>query len=235
MSAFYAHEEETLSTYFANSLIGLRADLIADHMVRIVAIDELFAGIDLAVAEYNDAAAAASPVVPPAGPPAAHPVGPPLATSHVVGTIGVVEQVVSPSDVVVPTAMEQVSSVEPYTETQVALALSQIEANSGAVAPVEDPADWSAEEDEEEGDEEDDDDGDVLLDDAAEQDQQRQVLEERAVRTTYTTLEQLAAAGVYPDWDCVYGHAEFLVTCGGLHAQDDDFIVTKLLDTHSGV
>ena len=164
--------------------------------------------------------------------------GPPSdthAAPHAAGTIGVVEQVVTHSDVAVPTAMEQVSSVEPYTETQVALALSQIQASSGAAAPVEDPADWSAEEDEEEGDEEDDDDGDVLLDDAAEQDQQRQILEERAVRTAHTAVEQLAAAGVYPEWDAVYGHAEVLVACGGLYAQDDDFIVSRLLDTHSRV
>ena len=53
-----------------------------------------------------------------------------------------------------------------------------------------------------------------MFDDVVEQDLQHQILEERAVRTTFKTLEQLAAAGVYPDWDCVYGHAEFLVPTG---------------------
>ena len=204
-------EEESMETFMSNTIIGLRAALIADHMVRMVALDELFAAIDIVVAQYNGAAAAT----------------PPVAEMASVG-----EQVAALPDVVVPTDMAHVPSVETYSETEASLALAYVQANSGvADAPAEDPADWSAGEDEDDDDEDDD----VLLDDVVEQDQLRQVLEERAVRTTYTALEQLAAAGVHRDWDCVYGHAEFLVTCGGPHAQDDDFIVSKLLDTHSGV
>ena len=80
-----------------------------------------------------------------------------------------------------------------------------------------------------------DDDEHDMLDDVVEQDQQRQILEGRAVRTTGETLEQLASAGVYPEWDDVYGHAEWLLTCGGLYAQDDDYVVAKLLEAHSRV
>ena len=204
-------EEESMETWMSNTIIGLRAALIADHMVRMVVLDELFAAIDIVVAQYNGAAAATPPVA---------------------ETASVGEQVAALPDVVVPTDMAHVPSVETYSETEASQALAYVQANSGvADAPAEDPADWSAGEDEDDHDEDDD----VLLDDVVEQDQLRQVLEERAVRTTYTALEQLAAAGVHRDWDCVYGHAEFLVTCGGPHAQDDDFIVSKLLDTHSGV
>ena len=188
---------EPMETWFANSLIRLRAELIADHMVEMVALDELFAGVDLVVAQINDAAASAPPV------------------TAATGTVG---QVATPQVV-----------VEPYTETQVSLALSHIAASSSGVAaevPAEDPADWSAEDDDGEHD---------VLDDVVEQDNQRQILEGRAVRTTGETLEQLASAGVYPEWDDVYGHAEWMITCGGLYAQDDDFVVSRLLEAHSRV
>ena len=203
---------EPMETWFpdsliADSLIRLRAGLIADHMVRIVALDELFAGIDIVVAQMNDAAASAPPVTAATGP---------------------VGQVATPEVAVVP-----------YTETQVSLALSQIEASSSGVAaevPAEDPAEWSAEDDDAEDDDGEDDDGEHdVLDDVVEQDNQRQILEGRAVRTTGETLEQLASAGVYPEWDDVYGHAEWMLTCGGLYAQDDDFVVSRLLEAHSRV
>ena len=110
---------EPMETWFANSLIRLRAELIADHMVRMVALEELFAGIDIVVAQINDAAAPGPPVPP---------------VTAATGTVG---QVATPQVAVVP-----------YTETQVNLALSQIEASSGGIAaevPAEDPADWSVE------------------------------------------------------------------------------------------
>ena len=196
-----------METWFANSLIRLRAELIADHMVEMVALDELFAGVDLVVAQINDAAASAPPV------------------TAATGTVG---QVATPQVV-----------VEPYTETQVSLALSHIAASSSGVAaevPAEDPAEWGAEDDDAEDDDGEDDDGEHdVLDDVVEQDNQRQILEGRAVRTTGETLEQLASAGVYPEWDDVYGHAEWMITCGGLYAQDDDFVVSRLLEAHSRV
>ena len=198
---------EPMETWFANSLIRLRAELIADHMVEMVALDELFAGVDLVVAQINDAAASAPPV------------------TAATGTVG---QVATPQVV-----------VEPYTETQVSLALSHIAASSSGVAaevPAEDPAEWGAEDDDAEDDDGEDDDGEHdVLDDVVEQDNQRQILEGRAVRTTGETLEQLASAGVYPEWDDVYGHAEWMITCGGLYAQDDDFVVSRLLEAHSRV
>ena len=133
-------EVESMESFFANSLIRIRAEVITDHMVRMVALEELFAGIDVVVAQINDAGVSA-----------------PVAAEEA----GAAGQAATSQPVAVSTVVNHSQIVEPYTETQVNLALAQIQASSEVVA-VEDPADWSADD---EGDE------DVVFDDVVEQDQ----------------------------------------------------------------
>ena len=51
----HSDDSDSGEAHFATTLITLRAELIADHMVAMVALDELFAGIDIVVAQLNDA------------------------------------------------------------------------------------------------------------------------------------------------------------------------------------